>query len=363
MFYTIVFYLLLIIAAKSNRNNYIRAIKATCIITAIYMGIRYDYCSDYPGYQMLFEMFSNPNFEYSDTIHVEYGWFLINKWCKPIGYYGFVFLTSCIFAYGIYVLMSIYIKSKYVAIVILGIVSAGGFTTLLSAQRQMLVAAIFMIAYGFLLYGHINEKWDILKPRSILYFIIIFLCSYFHKSAIFLFVVPFIFLLPKRSNLVILGVILIGLLFVAVGDSIIAPMFQSFSEQNEFYDYIKFTEDYGFSVTLLQGMMWFFQLYYILKVYKQNNIRTDEMVVLLLSIFAILITLLGYYLNQVGRIALYLYVFTYLSIAIVVKYNTKNDNKIYLAANYVWIIWNMLKVFTINVGTYQEYKTIFKVLL
>lgn len=363
MFYTIAFYIILYITTKVNQRNYINVIKAVCAIIAIYTGIRYDYCSDYPSYQAMFEMFSNPNFVYTDTVHVEYGWYLINKWCIPIGYYGFVFLTSCIFAYGIYVLMSIYVKSSYIAIVILGIVSAGGFTTLLSAQRQMLVTAVFMIAYGFLLYGRINKKKDILKTRTILYFLIIFLCSYFHKSAYFLLVIPFIFLLPKRSNLVIFGIVLIGLLFVFVGDSIIAPMFQSFSEENEFYDYIEFTADYGISVTLLQSLMWFFQLYYILKVYKRNDMTTDEMVVLLLSIFAILITLLGYYLNQVGRIALYIYVFTYLTIPIVSKYNNQGENKVYLIVNYIWVIWNLLKIFTINIGTYQEYKTIFRILL
>ena len=364
MLYTIVFYLILFIVVKNSRGNYTKAIKAACMVIAIYLGLRYDYCPDYSAYQMLFEMFTSPNFEYTEIVHVEYGWYLINKWCEPIGYFGFVFLTSCIFAYGIYLLMSIYVKSIHlVLITIWGIVSAGGFTTLLSAQRQMLVTAIFMIAYRYILYERIHGKFDILKFRTLIYFTIISLCSCFHRSAIFLLVIPFIFLLPKRSNTVILGIFIIGIAFILIGDTMIAPMFQSLAADNDFYDYINFSNKYAGTVTFLQGLMWILQVYYLLKVYKNNNMETSEMAAVLLSLFAILITLSGYYLNQVGRIAHYIYIFTFLSIAIVVKYNKKNDNKIYLLANYIWIVWNLLKVFTINVGTYQEYKTIFKVLL
>lgn len=365
MLYTIIFYILLYIVAVANKNNCRKAIKYVCIISAIYMGIRYDYCPDYPAYQRMFEEFSRPDFVYTDDIHLEYGWYLLNKWCSPIGYLGFVFLSSCIYAYALYCLLDLKVTSKYVAITILGCVSAGGFTTLLSAQRQMLVAALFMIGYKFLLANRL-EKWrDLLKWRSIVYYVLIIVCSYFHRSALFLLIVPFVFILPRQSYLVLFGVVALAFSIVTFGSTYITDFFQSYSEEYDYYSYLNWGGNtWAGSLTIAQGIMWLVLFLSFSYCYINFNLSKTEQSMLLISMLAIIITLSGYYLPQVGRLAHYFYCFTYVSIALVCqKFQNKKFYLMYYCICWVWVLWNCLKIFTINVGTFQEYKTIFNVLL
>jgi len=366
MILTVCFYIILLIVGgilpqKRNRILWV------CIITAIYAGIRWDYTPDYPAYEYLFDQFSSPEFEYdSNSVHVEYGWYLINKYLSPIGYYGFVFLCSCIFAYGVYLLMTVYdIPKKYVGIIILGIVTAGGFTTLLSAQRQMLVASIFMISYRFLLYDHIKKWRNLISFRCLIFFLVIWLCTYFHKSAIFLVITPIFFILPAKSVKVPIGIVAVVLVLTVLGNSVLAPLFQSYSSEIGFYDYLNYSETWSGSVTIIQGAMWVFIFYYTMIVYFKCNISKNKQAALLLGITAILVTLSGYYLSQVARIAHYMYVFTYINIGIVYNELSKSgkDTLLFIFTMSVWIIWNALKVFSINVGTFQEYKTILTPLL
>lgn len=362
MILTILFYLLLCLVGSSFSDKRKRILWA-CVIVAIYAGIRWNYTPDYPGYEYLFKQFSSPDFVYdSDSVHVEYGWYLINRLFAPIGYYGFVFVTSCLFAYAVYSVSVIYdLPKSYIGIIILGIVSAGGFTTLLSAQRQMLVASIFMISYRHLLFNRVNKWIDILSFRCLLFFLIIWGSTYFHKSAIFLVTAPLFFVLPTKSVKVPLGIVAVVLTLTLLGDSVLAPLFQSVSEEIEIYDYLNYSVTWAGTVTVIQGAMWIFIFYYTMVVYFKCNIDKNQQAALLLGLTAILVTLSGYYLSQVGRIAHYMYVFTYINIGII--YNelrkSKRGTNLYMAAMTIWIIWNALKVFSINVGTFQEYKTIF----
>jgi len=366
MILTAFFYIILCIVGGTLQEKRKR-ILWVCIITAIYAGIRWDYTPDYPAYEYLFNQFSSPGFVYdSNTVHVEYGWYLINKYLSPIGYYGFVFLCSCLFVYSVYLLMNMYdIPKPYVGIIMLGIVAAGGFTTLLSAQRQMLVASIFMMSYKFLLYDHIKKWKDLLSYRCVLFFLTIWICTYFHKSAIFLVITPIFFILPAKSPKVPIGIFLVVLVLTTLGNSVLAPLFQSYSSEIGIYDYLNYSKTWAGTVTVIQGAMWIFIFYYTMLVYFKCDISKNKQAALLLGITAILVTLSGYYLSQVGRIAHYMYVFTYINIGIIFNelYKSGRDTSLYIIAMSIWIVWNALKVFSINVGTFQEYKTILTPLL
>lgn len=362
MILSILFYILLCLLGCNNGISRKHKILYVCLLTAIYAGLRWDYTPDYPAYQYLFEKFGDEGFTYDkDIVHVEYGWYLINKYLSPIGYYGFVFLTSCVFAFGVYQLMMLFTPNKYVWLVILGIVTAGGFTTLLSAQRQMLVASIVMISFRYLLYNHITKWKDLVSIRCLMYYLTIIICSYFHKSALSMIIVPIVFAFPKKSKYLPLMIIGIVLLLTLYGNTFLVEIFQEYSSELEIYDYLNYEKTWAGNITVIQGAMWCFIIYYSLKVYFSCELDKNQQASLILGIMAILVTLSGYYLSQVGRIAHYIYVFTYMNIGIIYMAlkKAKLNTNTFTAAMIVWIVWNALKIFSIKVGTFQEYKTIF----
>ena len=152
MIYTICFYLLLLYlstyAAKANRTKAINAI--FCVIV-LYMGLRYDYMPDYKNYLNYFELVQS-GYIYDDASdHMEYGWYLLNKFFSPIGFFAFNFLLSLIMGYAIRLYLKEYVSCEFLPYVVLGYVSSSGvFSLSLSALRQFVVASIFMVAFYFL---------------------------------------------------------------------------------------------------------------------------------------------------------------------------------------------------------------------
>ena len=236
MFYTLFFYIITLLLASQIHDRK-KAMRAVFTFAAAYMSLRYDYPSDYPAYKIGFEEFSAPSFDYfQSNTHMEYGWYLINRLFSylgtPLGYYVFVAFCSCIFARGLYLITDIFVPKKYLPVVVLGLFVMGNFATLLSAQRQLLVAGIFMIAYSKLIYNKINGWMSLFGKRTILYFAIIFMCYYFHKSSLFLMIVPFLYLLPKKSLLVVVGLLVAGIFFF-YSEAYLVEVFQVFQEQTE----------------------------------------------------------------------------------------------------------------------------------
>lgn len=357
MFYTIAFYLLLAFITTQNKSKeYI--LKWSCILIAVYTSLRYNYPSDYEAYHRVFDMFANPGYTYDPDIdHFEYGWYLMNKLFAPLGFYTFVTFCDCIFAYAIYLLFDIFVPKKLLPLAFLGLVAMGGFEILLSAQRQLFCASIFLICYCKLIYNQVYGLRDLFKKNVLAYFIIIYLCHYFHTSSIFLIVVPFFYLLPKYSKLVLLGLSVVAIVLLFFASEFLPELFKSASEQYGYYDYINFSGEYSGTLTLFQAATYLFQVYFIVKVYLHSDYSKDEQCVFLLSILAILITLSGYSLGQVARLSHYIYMFTFMSICIVSsKLGSTSLNKTYISINYVWIVWNLFKVFSIERGTYYEYK-------
>lgn len=314
MILTILFYILICFFGTLRGLTRVKRILAVCLITAVYTGLRWDYTPDYHSYEYLFKKFSSENYVYNPyTEHVEYGWYLLNRICTGfMGYFSFVFVTSCLFCMGVYQLMKLDTPRQYVWLVTLGIVTAGGFTTLLSAQRQMLVASLFMLSYRYCLYGRIKNLKSLLSVRCLVYFAVIWLASTFHRSALFLVIVPVLFILPKRNVLVAVGLVLAVVLTGVLGETVFVQFFQHYSQELDMYSYLKYNGDWNGSLTVLQGAMWAFMFYYTMKIYLTCDISRSEQASLLIAIMAILVTFAGFYLGQFGRVAHYMFMFTYL---------------------------------------------------
>lgn len=365
MILTILFYLSICFFCTVKGLPRKRRILWGCIATALYTGLRWNYTPDYPAYERLFNQFTSPDFEYDGKIvHVEYGWYLLNKYSAFLGYWGFVFVSSCLFCFGLYKLMELFTPKRYVWLVLLGVVTAGGFTTLLSAQRQMFVASIFMIGFRYLLFDKIHGWRDLYSRDTIVYFVLIWLASYLHKSALFLEIIPFVLLVPKRSKLVPPLLISAIVMIAVLGNTVLVNLFETYSSEFEMYDNLKYNGDWNGSLSVIQAAMWVFMFYYTMKVYLKCDVSRSENASLLIAMIAIVITFSGYYLGQVVRVAHYLFMFTYLNIGIITRHLERQgiSSRLYVVGMAVWVIWNALKIFSINVGTFQEYKTIFSAL-
>lgn len=170
MIYTIVFYLILAIVLYFNKKN---PLKWACIVVAIYFGIRYNYMPDYMGYYRTFENYCNPSFEYDPEFeHMEIGWYYISRLFVslgvPYGFYAFVFVCSCVFAFGVYRVLKVFdIDQSLLPIVMIGYFTVPATNVLCSAQRQFLVTGIFLIAYSYLLYSKFNTWKDLYSTSAI----------------------------------------------------------------------------------------------------------------------------------------------------------------------------------------------------
>ena len=357
MFYTLFFYIILAILGTQIHNRK-KALKAIFTFAAIYMSLRYNYPSDYPAYQGVFEQYSSSNYIYDSNIdHMEYGWYLINRLFAPLGFYVFVAFCSCIFTYGLYLVTEAIVPQKYITLVSLGIFAMGNFEILMSAQRQLLVAGIFLIAYRKLIFNRLSCLKELFKFRTVLYFAIIIGCYYFHRSSLFLLLIPFLYLLPSKSLLVMIGLAIFAFFLLQYGDIYLVDIFEQLQEQTGEYDYMVFTGMYSGTISFLQAVMWAFQFYFVALVYMKYNYDSTEKAIMLISMLSILIIISGYSLGQIARLSHYIYIFTFMTIAILAqKLRITRFYQIFLAINWIWVIWNMLKVFSVSRGTLFEYK-------
>lgn len=356
MFYTLAFYIITALLCFNTRDRK-KVMKAVFTFAAIYMSLRYNYPSDYPAYQNYFNMVNSGGYEYSETDHMEYGWYLINRLFSPFGYYIFVAFCSCVLAYGLYLVSEAIVPKVYFPLVALGIFAMGSFEILMSAQRQLLVVGIFLIAYRKLIYQRMDGFWKLFNKRTLLYFVIIILCSYFHKAAIILVIIPFMYLIPKKSFVVILGLGVIAVLLQFYGDLFLVDFFEQLQEETGEYSYMVFTGEYSGTVSFLQASMWIFQFACVAVVYTKYTFDNNEKVIMLLSMLSIFIIMAGFSLGQFARLSHFIYVFSFLSIAVIAqKFRGTSFAKPYIYINWAWVVWNMLKVFSIPRGTLYEYK-------
>lgn len=366
MIYTIFFYILL--TYYSTRNN-VKSLKWCCVLVALFYGLRYDYMPDYMGYYRGFIRFSDPNYIYDALLeHYEIGWIWLNKLFAPLGFFTFVFVCSCIFAYGVFKMVDCFkLDYKMLPIVLVGYFSQPSTAVLCSAQRQFLVTGIFLLAFSSLVYGKINSIKSLYSLNSLIYYAIIFLCTLFHSSAYVLILVPFVGILP-RNNFSVLFIIIFLILFAIYGESYLPFMFNSFLEESGNYTYLSTNEIIkdGSDLTALSIITYLFQIFFLIKTLYNKLITKDEIVIILISLIAIVFSLTAPYLPQIYRLAMYLNLFFFLSIPIVYKYLSIQYKNFFIIGMLLWISWSALKTLSpivLDSGRDVSYKLIFEVLL
>ena len=360
MIYTIVFYLLLLFITTLINNRKL-AISLVVIVSALYMGLRYDYMPDYKAYYDYFRYVSD-GYSYWEGDHMEYGWYLLNKIFSPIGFFGFEFLISSLFAFSIGLLLKTFVSKEYLPYVVLGYFSSGVFAMTLSAHRQLVVASVFAIAFVYLVYNNIRVYKDLIRPRLLLYYIIVILLSTIHQSSYFLLIVPFLYFIPKN---IISVVAIIALIYatIFIGDIFLPSLLDGLYLNFDRYERILESEIEMQNMTTASFISYTLQIVFIAYAYMNKAISKDHSLVLILCLLTFFLDVSIFSIPQFFRLNMYIGVFTYIAISVsgmsLKDMHNKVINPMPLKIFYsIWILWNSLKVFMIEPGTNQEYKSI-----
>lgn len=358
MIYTVLFYLLLLLCATLIKD-YGKAIKTIVCIIVLYMGLRYNYMPDYKNYLSYFEYVSN-GYIFSEDDHMEYGWYLLNKFFAPAGFFAFEFLSAVVMGWGIYLFLKNYVTREYLPYVVLGFVSTGSFPVLLSAHRQYVVAAIFMVSFFYLIFKRIEKPKDILNWRTILYFVIIHLCSQLHSSASFLYIVPFLYFVPSNKWIAV-GVSAFLFYVMFWGQTFLPSLFQDAYQQYERYENILEHEIEMEHMTFISFLSYSFQILALSVVWATGLRSKNDKIIVLLAWLAIFFALTIFSLSQLYRLSMYFMLFSFLAIQTICRnwQFQAVDKRLIKIFFGVWIFWNALKVFNVVPGSVEEYKTIF----
>lgn len=364
MLYTFTLYLLIILLYSIHPNSEKKFLGWVFVLVGFYLGIRYNYMPDYVQYHRVFDMFNSvEHYVYDpERDHAEYGWFILNRFFAPVGFFTFVFVCSCIFAYANYKFFDLYkIKCKYLLVAVFGMVTCANFSILSSAQRQFVATTVFLLAYRYCVYGQISKVRDLLSHRLILYYFLIGLASTFHSSAIILEIIPFLYFVPYKKKLVLVS---LGIFFLAVlfaGMKFLPNIMNSVIQQSDSYEYLMdVTATNG--QTFLGVSMMILRVFMLLFILSKYELPREHAIVLVIAYISAIFTATAFSLVQIDRLSFYLITFDYLSYAIVLKYLSSSYRHVYSGIIWLWYLWGILKLFQPIIYDWQEYKTIFSVL-
>lgn len=370
MIYTIFFYIIIIYIVSKRKEA---QLKKSCVVVSLYYGVRYNYMPDYESYHMMYEIFSNPNYIYvSEYEHMEIGWFYLNKLFAPLGnpygFFVFVFACSIVFAYGVYRVIKVYdFDYSYLPIIMFGYFTAPTTAVLCSAQRQFFVTGIFFIAYSFLVYDKIKCFRDLWSKSLLLYYGIVFLVTLIHSSAIVLLIVPVAYFFPSKSRKAFILVLLLFVIFILFAGKYLPFLMQGYIDKTGTYEYLEKDIEGGVakSITITAMISYVIQIYFCAYALSMRKLDRDEVFAIAIAIICLLLALSGFYVPQINRIALYLNLFIYISMAILVLKLPNKMGKKYSIMMWGFIVWNALKVLQpmpLSQGRDVSYKTIFEVL-
>lgn len=364
MAYTFALYIFILILYGVSKNSKKKFLLWVFTLVGLYLGVRYNYMPDYVQYHSVFDMYNDYiNYRYDrDSEHAEYGWFILNRLFGPIGFFGFVFICSCFFAYANYKFFDLQkIETKYLLVAVFGMITCANFSILSSAQRQFVATAVFLLAYRYCIHGQITRIKDLVSLRVIIYYLLIWIASTLHTSAIILEIIPFLYFLPYRNKLFLLG---LGLFFFATlfaGATFLPNIMNFVIEQSDSYEYL-----IGMAATnqhtILGVSMMILRIVMLLFVLSKYNLPKEQAVILIIAFISAIFTATTFSLVQIDRLSFYLIAFDYLSYAIVLKYLSSPYKQIYGSIIWIWYFWGITKLLQPVTYDWQIYKTIFSVL-
>ena len=184
------------------------------ILLTIFYGIRYDFGNDYWAYYEIFQECSHLDFDG----RIEPGWQLLMYCCQPIGFFGFIFLQTCLENLIVYKIIKRNVKRQWWWLAMYVFLFTFNFFLLgLSMMRQYFAMLICLVAASNYL-----SSGKIIK-----YLLLIVLAGSIHYSAlIMLLCVFFAFLRPNIKNILIMLSFMAAFLIMTISTDSISSSLQ-----------------------------------------------------------------------------------------------------------------------------------------
>ena len=165
------------------------------VIFTIFLGIRYMWGNDMPGYYLMFQQFNRADNNLLDLDSIdyrdgkEYGWIILNILCKPIGFFGMQMLLAVFQNYVVYTFIKRNVMPPWYWFATFLYGFGTSFMVLsASMMRQSLAMMIFLFATSY-----------IAQKKVIPSILLVLLAASMHQSALIL--LPFCFLGYLNVNL------------------------------------------------------------------------------------------------------------------------------------------------------------------
>lgn len=241
----------------------------TFIILTVFLCLRYGQGTDFPAYELVYELAPSKlklhsGIYSSNTVSVEYGWWILNNVFKSLGFSfsGFIFVLSLVEM----VLIERFVRkvgyARYKVLILLLAYPTVYFTYMFSALRQGLVVSIFL---GIMLPWFINKKY----ARYLLMLALVF---FFHKASIILILLLFVdFVSIKQLKYLLIPSFGVGL----VSSRVFAPILVQLGKSN-------YVESVGISpFALLERIVMLGIILYLYEKYSEHkngneNIALDK---------------------------------------------------------------------------------------
>ncbi len=347
-------------------RNYIKyGLLLSVSILTIFVGIRYEWGTDMPFYNELYEQFVDSGLtifdikglsQIRDTRSAEIGWAILNMLCKPVGFFGMIILIAIVEGVIIYDSVKRYVDKQYYWLAIY-LYAMNPYLMVLGCSmiRQWLAMCIILFAIRFIISG-----------RFWLFALLIFIAGSFHSSAL-LFIVLYLVRFLLRTSIggrTFPVISVVAVIWLLVGGLISSSSIGILLGFGAFEGYDTYVMG-NMSANNTLGFGGFLKIFICLFcLYQVNSLKDDRRVLCWLLVFYIVLFPLTNTVTLANRLNLYIEIFAILAIPVAMKVNPiKSWNKIIVG---LLILFNyvLYKAFFYTPSfhlAYFEYHTIFEV--
>lgn len=306
-------------------------LKMSMFVLTIFLSISYNWGSDVRSYNDMFDSFNSyggPLLDYSVggviTSKGEYGWVILNRLCKGIGFWGLRIILFCFENFVIYRLIKHYVSKDYYWMAIFFFTFNNGLMVLGSSMmRQYLAMCIIALAMDHLIQ---TVKQPYKKKQllfSILWYVFaVYFASLFHRSALLTFpmfiIVLFKYDFSRKSVIGLMGFAAVWFtigytFFTSSASDLITDFFGLYGDA---YEEIK--GDIGFGVV-------FNVLIYVLIFAQFSRLTKDQKLVCVFASISVMLMPFVTVYEFITRIALYFSLFSIVAFPIFFKSVSKNE--------------------------------------
>ena len=331
-------------------KDFRHGLKISFLLIFIFLALRYNFGNDYKNYYQGFiniNSYSSINY-FNNSYHFEAGWLFLCRLFKPFGFFSMVIFLALFNCIVYYWFINRYVPKKYYWLaVFIYVFDPGLMLTHISAMRQSVAIAIFIISIPY-----------IFKKDLIRYFLCIGIAWLFHKSAFIL--LPFCLLgfLNWKINKVT-GTILVAI-FISIfifGQSAL-PYLNNFIN-----DYFEKYGNYQAAGSIGSGLgVIYFSALFILVLYYERFQYKETALVFKIAIISFMFMPLGLLIQMIGRVGMYLGPTAIIAYPIIYMNLKKPGYKTIFVALLLFITtYTFFKFFSSEVfrDAFSSYQTIF----